>query len=184
MPASKVVEVTRFTHSRSFTFTIPVACSGRAKHQDTDTTTMVKRGHIKRAPRQAGSKASDRATNPFGDDDLDKFHKSKDKLALNPEQDSDPGEDILGSEDEGVLDIEDPSDDELDSEADVEDGDLEEGDKKLAACESFGHPVCRPRDTAHSYAVVALQYFHTLRCKLAAGTADQPLAALRKTPTA
>ena len=109
--------------------------SGAVEHRHTATTTMVKRTQTKWAPRQAGSKASDRATNPFGDDDIDKFHKSKDKLALNPEQDSDSGEDILGSEDEGVLDIEDPSDDELDSDDDVEDGDLEEGDKKLAACE-------------------------------------------------
>ena len=94
---------------------------------------MAKKGKAPCGPRTSSARPQPRAQNPHGADEIETFHKSKDKLALNPEEDSDLGEDILGSEEEGVLDIEDPSDEEGDSEDSAEDGDLE-GDKRLAAC--------------------------------------------------
>ena len=122
---------------------------------------MVKKSKAMRSSRRPDCKALDQATKPFGEDDIDKFHQSNDKLALNPAQDSDSGEDILGSEEEGVLDIDDPSDEEADSEDDFEDGDLE-GDKKLAArkpCQAptstAWHPFALPLKTWCRHTVAA-----------------------------
>ena len=63
-------------------------------------------------------------------DDVDAFHKSKDRLALDPDADSDAGPDVLAeSEDEGVFDLQTADSEDLDSDED------EAQDKRLAACE-------------------------------------------------
>lgn len=85
----------------------------------------------------AGRQNQQMTAPPEAVDEVDAFHKSKDRLALDPDADSDAGLDVLAeSEDEGVFDLQTADSEDLDSDED------EAQDKRLAACEPFAWRCC------------------------------------------